>query len=616
MKTVFRDAENANIPFLTALTGALRRCSSLMWRATRLSRIHAPAALVHPCTSRHSERLALHPASTPQNGTLTISASLIALLVSLAIVPTVYGAGPLGDQVTTMIEQNVENTAQQAVEDAVLEEVEDAAVDAAESAIADTVEQSVADSLEQSASQQVQDAVANTVEESVESNVGQAVEDQITDRVDDSVGQTVSDIAEDSVALGVQDTLGETLGDTLPAGMGDRLEDTFDSHLPEQIADPASDNLKALGDTLPTVLAVTNTAGKTLFQDVEVENQWRAVANEWLLLMANDEVAVLEQLGATILERTHFDQLGMTLVRFRVADELNTLPVLQDRLGVERSQFLDRNHIYNNSPNYSPQSGGPSTSSLSPRTAPVCVKPVAIGVIDSAVDTGHRAFADARIEQRNFLPVDLATPTGHGSAVVGQLVGQGAGLQALTPQASLAVASVMYQREDGSQGATLINLLAALDWLAARRVTVINMSLAGPPNRILEQAIAALAGKKQLLVAAVGNDGPAAPALYPAAYPGVIGATAVDGKRRIYRWANRGDQVVFAAYGVGVKAVGIGGRLAVESGTSMAAPVVSAFVACLPPATDGETAVEQLAKHSIDLGEPGRDTTFGYGLLE
>ncbi len=57
---MLRDAEAANIPFSTALTGALRRCSSRVW----------------PATPR-SERLALHPASTAKNGTLTISASLI-----------------------------------------------------------------------------------------------------------------------------------------------------------------------------------------------------------------------------------------------------------------------------------------------------------------------------------------------------------------------------------------------------------------------------------------------------------------------------------------------------------------------------------------------------------
>ncbi len=56
---VLREAEKANIPFLAALAGALRRCSSLVWLATL-----------------RSERLALHPASAPKNGILAISASL------------------------------------------------------------------------------------------------------------------------------------------------------------------------------------------------------------------------------------------------------------------------------------------------------------------------------------------------------------------------------------------------------------------------------------------------------------------------------------------------------------------------------------------------------------
>ena len=58
MINILREAEIANIPSLTALAGALRRCSSLVWLATR-----------------RSERLALHPASTAKNGTLLISAS-------------------------------------------------------------------------------------------------------------------------------------------------------------------------------------------------------------------------------------------------------------------------------------------------------------------------------------------------------------------------------------------------------------------------------------------------------------------------------------------------------------------------------------------------------------
>ena len=57
---------------------------------------------------------------------------------------------------------------------------------------------------------------------------------------------------------------------------------------------------------------------------------------------------------------------------------------------------------------------------------------------------------------------------------------------------------------------------------------MINVSLVGPRNALLERVVASLVSRGHLIVAAVGNDGPAAPPLYPAAYDGVVGVTAVD----------------------------------------------------------------------------------------
>ncbi|MBK6454031.1 MAG: hypothetical protein IPF84_16605 [Proteobacteria bacterium] len=59
-------------------------------------------------------------------------------------------------------------------------------------------------------------------------------------------------------------------------------------------------------------------------------------------------------------------------------------------------------------------------------------------------------------------------------------------------------------------------------------VPVINVSLVGPPNVLLQRAIQMALARGHLIVAAVGNDGPSAPPLYPAAYPGVVAVTAVD----------------------------------------------------------------------------------------
>jgi hypothetical protein len=92
--------------------------------------------------------------------------------------------------------------------------------------------------------------------------------------------------------------------------------------------------------------------------------------------------------------------------------------------------------------------------------------------------------------------------------------------------------------------------------MARERVPVVNLSLVGPPNTLLENVTRAMVARGYLLVAAVGNDGPAAKPLYPAAYPGVIGVTGVDERRRVLLEACRGPQVDFAAPGSAMVAAG------------------------------------------------------------
>ena len=338
-----------------------------------------------------------------------------------------------------------------------------------------------------------------------------------------------------------------------------------------------------------------------------MEGSWLAIRREWLVVVHPEELERLRRKGVEIIETTTYGNLDMTLARVRVGEDLDAREALEPLLS--KGQAVDRNHTYS----YSPQSGAPEGERAVSRRAPVCSREVAIGVIDTGVDEDHPALAGARLSQRDFLPGDVEVSREHGSAVAGLLVGRSGGFRGAAPRARLSVASVMYLRQDGSQGATAMSLVQALDWLAGEGVAVINFSLAGPPNRIVERALAGLTARNITLVAAVGNAGPAVPPQYPAAYDGVIGVTAVDSERKVYRWANRGEQVDFAAPGVAVRTLGTGSRMVVESGTSMAAPVISAHAAC---AGSGASVVDLLAAKAVDLGEPGRDTTFGLGYLE
>jgi subtilisin family serine protease len=144
------------------------------------------------------------------------------------------------------------------------------------------------------------------------------------------------------------------------------------------------------------------------------------------------------------------------------------------------------------------------------------------------------------------------------------------------------------------------------------------VSLVGPKNILLERIVAALIARGHVIVAAVGNDGPSAPPLYPAAYADVVGVTAVDARRRVLIEAERGPQVMFAALGTDFKAADIDHGYAAVRGTSFAAPTVAALLAAplsTPDRIAAQAAIEALAKQAVNPGHHGRDLTYGFGLV-
>jgi hypothetical protein len=199
-----------------------------------------------------------------------------------------------------------------------------------------------------------------------------------------------------------------------------------------------------------------------------------------------------------------------------------------------------------------------------------------IGMIDGGV-AAHPALAGARIEQRGFAGTVKAT--GHGTAVASLLVGDAAGFRGAARGARLLVADV-YGGAAGNGSAQAI--AQALDWLGGRGAQVINISLVGPPNLLMARSIAAIQAKGIVVVAAVGNDGPAAPPMYPASYPQVVAVTAVDAKARPLIEAGRAVHTDFAAPGADMAAALIGGGYTPVRGTSFAAPLVAARLAAHP----------------------------------
>jgi len=236
-----------------------------------------------------------------------------------------------------------------------------------------------------------------------------------------------------------------------------------------------------------------------------------------------------------------------------------------------------------------------------------------VGLIDGGVDTSHDVFRDIVIHQQGCSGASVPAP--HGTAVASLMIGRSPQFHGAAPGSELYAADVYCGLPTGGAVDAISDALA---WMVRERIPVINVSLVGPPNSMLENVVRLVIAHGHIVVAAVGNDGPAAPPLYPASYPDVVGVTAVDARQRVLLEACRGKQVKFSAPGADMSAANPAQSYAPVRGTSFASPIVAGLLAEALPTPDkaaAERAVSDLAAHAIDLGAPGPDPIYGFGLV-
>lgn len=405
--------------------------------------------------------------------------------------------------------------------------------------------------------------------------------------IDDQVLRDVERRVEDQVQS-TRDQTGELV---------ERVQEAFDD-----IAGEVTDIAK-----LPGIVSAPE--GRPV--DLDTVDGWLVIRDEWVLIADVAQLPAIAALGLDVLEE---DPLAngterLLIVSFR-GDEARLRDV-QQRLGALGIETLDRNHVYLSSaplPASAIAMSAKGASSVSGQSLPV-------GLIDTDIDETHPAFKGFSLMETDFVAQGALRPQAHGTAVA-SLLAQNLPASTAKDVPSLRAASVFFLASDGTTGATSASLVRAIDWMLAQDVRVINFSLSGPPNAALEKMIARSRKAGVVIVAAVGNDGPAARPLYPAAYDGVIGVTAVDADGKVYRWANRGDYVDVAARGVSVEVAKAGGGSTLDSGTSLAAPRVTAWLArSLSRAGADADAMSLIQQSARPTSKAGRDTLTGYGIL-
>jgi hypothetical protein len=318
--------------------------------------------------------------------------------------------------------------------------------------------------------------------------------------------------------------------------------------------------------------------------------------------LAPAALQALQAQGYRVVAQTPLTALGRTIVDLAAPKGVSARDAAKAVAEADPAATVDMDHYYG----LEPAGGKPRPTRDAAPEHRVDQPHAVIGMIDTAISP-HPALAGTHIVA--WTGGDRpGVPVAHGTAVASIIAAEGeptiyaANIFRGTPDKPFTSADVVAQ---------------ALEWLMARDVPVINMSLAGPHNALLDRLITDAVARGRTIVAAAGNGGPTAPAAYPAALPGVIAVTAVDSALHVYRFANRGPYVAFAASGVDVVAANAPGGMARFTGTSFATAHVAGLLArCRAHGQSNARCVQTLAASARDLGAPGRDDVYGYGYVE
>jgi minor extracellular protease Epr len=380
--------------------------------------------------------------------------------------------------------------------------------------------------------------------------------------------------------------LGDVVGeaDRLGSGLADRALGTAAGAA--RLADIRLDRLRAIVRAAPEVLEMT-ALGPAVRGEIVAADP------------ASEALAAARAAGFETVGEEEIEGLGLRTVTLRAPFGLSLDKALERLRRVAAGAEFSANHLHFQSA--AAPAGAAGRAALAGGGAATGGR-MLVGIIDGGV-AAHPVLPGSA-EQKGFArgaPVSSA----HGTAVASLLVG-GPPMRAAAPGAHLLVADVYGRDPAGGNSAAIAR---ALGWMAERRVPVVGMSLVGPANPLVGKAVERAQARGVKIVAAVGNDGPAAPPAYPASYPGVVAVTGVDGRNRPLPEAGRALRLDYAAPGAEMAAAALGRRFRRVRGTSYAVPLVTGRLAL---ATARGASLDAEAQ---DLGPKGPDRRFGRGLV-
>ncbi len=237
---------------------------------------------------------------------------------------------------------------------------------------------------------------------------------------------------------------------------------------------------------------------------------------------------------------------------------------------------------------------------------------VRIAVVDTGVDTRHPDLAGAIRARRNFVEHGERSfeRDEHGTSVTGLIIARpdnDLGIYGVAPGAEIVASKACWHPPSGGGGAQCSSwtIARAIDDAVRDRVRVINLSLGGPPDGLIEQLLQAADDAGIVVVAAAGDDG--GPVQFPASLDTVIAAVASDAQGSVPSPPRNPKPRSIVAPGREILTTVPGGEYRFLSGSSLSSAYVTGAAALLlayePTLTP--TAVAELLTHSAPT--PGVD---------
>ena len=244
---------------------------------------------------------------------------------------------------------------------------------------------------------------------------------------------------------------------------------------------------------------------------------------------------------------------------------------------------------------------------------------VTVAVVDSGVDGTHPDLAAKIVPGWNYVNNNATTSDdlGHGTAVAGTLAAisnNGIGVAGVTWGSPIMPLVVV----DSTDYASYSNIAAAIQYAADQGVRIINVSLGGSSSSsTLQYAVNYAWAKGSIVFASAMNNSTNTP-YYPAACTNAVAVSATDQNNTLASFSDYGNWITLAAPGNNILTTNEGGGYGYWYGTSFSSPIaagVAALILSVNPTLSASAVVNMLEQTATDLGTPGYDTSFGWGLV-